>query len=48
VGDLPVVELPFLAGGVGGPDGVRALARRLAEVPEEPGARRSLRAGARA
>jgi anion-transporting ArsA/GET3 family ATPase len=47
-GDLPVAELPSLAGGVGGPDGVRALARRLAEVPEEPAARRSLRAGARA
>jgi anion-transporting ArsA/GET3 family ATPase len=46
VGDLPVVELPFLAGGVGGPDGVRTLARRLAELPEEPAARRSLRAGA--
>jgi anion-transporting ArsA/GET3 family ATPase len=48
VGDLPVVELPMLAGGVGGPDGVRALARLLAEVPEEPATRRSLRAGARA
>jgi anion-transporting ArsA/GET3 family ATPase len=47
-GDLPVAELPSLAGGVGGQDGVRALARRLAEVPEEPAARRSLRAGARA
>jgi anion-transporting ArsA/GET3 family ATPase len=46
--DLPVAELPSLAGGVGGPDGVRTLARRLAEVPEEPAARRSLRAGARA
>jgi anion-transporting ArsA/GET3 family ATPase len=48
VGDLPVAELPSLAGGVGGPDGVRALARRLAEVPEEPATRRALRAGARA
>jgi anion-transporting ArsA/GET3 family ATPase len=48
VGGLAVTELPFLAGGVGGPDGVRALAHRLAEVPEEPAPRRSLRAGARA
>jgi anion-transporting ArsA/GET3 family ATPase len=47
-GGLPVAELPSLAGGVGGPAGVRALARHLAEVPEEPAARRSLRAGARA
>jgi anion-transporting ArsA/GET3 family ATPase len=48
VGDLPVVELPFLAGGVGGPQELGVLARRLAEVPEERGARRSLRAGAQA
>jgi anion-transporting ArsA/GET3 family ATPase len=48
VGALPVVELPFLAGGVGGPDGVRALARRLAEVPEGPAAPRTARAGVRA
>jgi hypothetical protein len=43
-----VVELPFLPGGVGGPDGVRALAGRLAEVPEGSAAPRSARAGARA
>ena len=47
VGGLPVVELPFLAGGVGGPDGVRALAGRLAEVAERPAAPRTARAGAR-
>jgi anion-transporting ArsA/GET3 family ATPase len=51
VGGLPVVELPFLGGGVGGPGEVRALADRLAGAPEpapdaagrEP---RSARAGA--
>jgi anion-transporting ArsA/GET3 family ATPase len=48
VGGLPVVELPFLAGGVGGRDGVRALAGRLGEVPEGSAAPRSARAGARA
>jgi anion-transporting ArsA/GET3 family ATPase len=47
VGDLPVVELPFLAGGVGGPDGVRALAGRVAEVAEGPAAPRTARAGVR-
>jgi hypothetical protein len=47
-GGLPVTELPSLAGGVGGPAGVRALARHLAEVPGEPAARGALRAGARA
>jgi anion-transporting ArsA/GET3 family ATPase len=47
VGGLPVVELPFLAGGVGGPDGVRALAGRLAEVAEGPPAPRTARAGVR-
>jgi anion-transporting ArsA/GET3 family ATPase len=35
VGELPVVELPFLAGGIGGPGEVRALAGRLGEVPED-------------
>jgi anion-transporting ArsA/GET3 family ATPase len=48
VGDLQVVELPFLAGGAGAPEGVRALARRLGEVAEAPPAPRSLRAGTRA
>jgi anion-transporting ArsA/GET3 family ATPase len=48
VGDLQVVELPFLAGGAGAPEGVRALARRVGEVAEEPPAPRSLRAGTRA
>jgi anion-transporting ArsA/GET3 family ATPase len=42
VGGLPVVELPFLAGGVGGPDEVRALADRL--VPDPGGARPASRA----
>jgi anion-transporting ArsA/GET3 family ATPase len=35
---LPVVELPFLADGVGGPDGLRALAGHL--VPADPAADR--------
>jgi anion-transporting ArsA/GET3 family ATPase len=48
VGDLQVVELPFLAGGAGAPEGVRALAHRLGEVAEAPPAPRSLRAGTRA
>jgi anion-transporting ArsA/GET3 family ATPase len=47
VGGLPVVELPFLAGGVDDPDGVRALAGRLAEVAEGPAAPRTARAGVR-
>jgi anion-transporting ArsA/GET3 family ATPase len=47
VGGLPVVELPFLAGGVGDPDGVRALAGRLAEVAEGPATPRMARAGVR-
>jgi hypothetical protein len=42
-----VVELPFLAGGVGDPDGVRALAGRLAEVAEGPATPRMARAGVR-
>ncbi|HEX8135559.1 MAG TPA: ArsA-related P-loop ATPase [Actinomycetes bacterium] len=48
VGGLPVVELPFLAGGVGDPDGVRTLAGRLAEVAEGPAAPSTARAGVRA
>jgi anion-transporting ArsA/GET3 family ATPase len=47
VGGLPVVELPFLAGGVGDPDGVRALAGRLAEIAEGAPALRTARAGVR-
>jgi hypothetical protein len=39
---LPVVELPFLAGGVGGPDEVRALADHL--VPDPGDARPAGRA----
>ena len=35
---LPVVELPFLAGGAGGPDEVRALAPHLAPAPRPPAA----------
>jgi anion-transporting ArsA/GET3 family ATPase len=47
VAGLPVVELPFLAGGVDDPDGVRALAGPLAEVAEEPATPRTARAGVR-
>ena len=51
VGGLPLVELPFLNGGVGGPGEVRALADHLAGAPEPApdeagGERRSARAGA--
>jgi anion-transporting ArsA/GET3 family ATPase len=35
---LPVVELPFLSGGAGGPDEVRALATHLAPAPSDPSA----------
>jgi anion-transporting ArsA/GET3 family ATPase len=38
VGGLPVVELPFLAGGVGRPEEVRALAGHLAAPEPAPGA----------
>jgi anion-transporting ArsA/GET3 family ATPase len=36
---LPMVELPFLAGGANGPEGVRALAERLAPQDAETAAR---------
>jgi anion-transporting ArsA/GET3 family ATPase len=42
---LPVVELPFLAGGAAGPDGVQALAGELLSAgPEAPGRARTRRA----
>ena len=42
---LPLVELPFLAGGVAGPDGLRALTGQLAAgPPEHPASGRTRRA----